>query len=75
MIVRATLVMLAVAVSALPARAANADHPYQNVDKRNDSGNDTGDSRVEGLNRGQLDQNQQGAAPQTQTQTATPPSR
>ena len=38
--------------------AANADQPYQNVDKSNDKGNSTGNARVEDLNRGQLDQNQ-----------------
>ncbi len=59
--------MFRVAVAALllgcgvaPAMAANADQPYKNVDKRNDSGNDTGDSRVDGLNRAQLDENQKG---------------
>lgn len=41
-------------------RAANADNPYGNVDRRNDSGNDTGDSRVDGLNAGQLDRNYRG---------------
>jgi hypothetical protein len=56
---------LAAWVAALPspAPAANADQPYQNIDPSNDAGNDTGDSKVEGLNRGQLDENQ-GAAGQ-----------
>lgn len=60
-----SLAVLALLLSGFmaPAMAANADQPHQNVDKRNDAGNDTGDSRVESLNRGQLDRNQ-GAVPQ-----------
>ncbi len=61
---------LAVGLGASPAQvwAANADHPDQNVDKRNDAGNDTGNSKVDRLNSGQLDENQgaqatQGAGP------------
>ena len=42
------------------AYAANANNPYGNVDHRNDMGNDTGDSRVEGLNSAQLNQNYSG---------------
>ncbi len=50
--------------------AANAEQPFQNVDKSNDKGNDTGDRRVEDLNKGQLDQRPAlGAAP-----AAVPPS-
>ncbi|GAC1346135.1 MAG: hypothetical protein NVSMB18_27510 [Acetobacteraceae bacterium] len=48
---------------ASPVLAANADQPYQNIDKRNDAGNSTGDAKVDALNRGQLDQNQGSAAP------------
>ena len=69
---RAAILAAALAVSAAPAFAANADQPYKNVDKTNDKGNDTGNGRVEDLNRGQLDQNQKpsgqsalGDAPQT----------
>jgi hypothetical protein len=40
-----------------PALAAHAGAPYTNVDHSNDAGNDTGDSRVEGLNASQLNQN------------------
>ena len=40
-----------------PALAAHAGAPYTNVDHRNDRGNDTGDSQIEGLNQRQLDQN------------------
>ena len=36
------------------AHAANADHPYSNVNPQNDAGNDTGDSRVDALNQAQL---------------------
>jgi hypothetical protein len=63
-----TKALLAVAVCAFAlggvgvprAHAANADNPYGNVDHRNDAGNDTGDSRVEGLNDKQLNRNYQG---------------
>ncbi len=60
---KAVLAVLALSfvVPAFPVLAANADQPYSNVDKRNDAGNDTGNSRVEQLNRGQLDQNQRPA--------------
>jgi hypothetical protein len=43
------------------AHAANADNPYGNVDHRNDAGNNTGDSRVDGLNANQLNGNYKGA--------------
>ncbi len=36
------------------ARAANADHPYSNINPQNDAGNDTGDARVDALNEAQL---------------------
>ena len=39
-----------------PASAANARHPYENIDHRVDRGNDTGDSQVERLNQAQLNQ-------------------
>ena len=39
---------------ASPVLAANARHPYQNVDRRNDAGNPTGDDQVERLNQQQL---------------------
>jgi hypothetical protein len=44
------------------ARAANADQPYQNVNKANDAGNNTGDAQVDKLNNGQLDENQKPAS-------------
>jgi hypothetical protein len=58
----------AVAVAAAPAFAlapgpvfaAHAGAPYTNVDHSNDMGNDTGDSRVDGLNSSQLIENYQG---------------
>ena len=59
--------------------AAHAGAPYTNVDHSNDMGNDTGDSQVESLNAGQLNENYQGPvelrAPAAGQQTApTPPS-
>jgi hypothetical protein len=42
------------------AHAADAANPYGNVDHRNDDGNDTGDSRVGGLNSAQLNKNYKG---------------
>ena len=51
--------------------AANADHPYSNIDRRNDAGNDTGDSQVERLNEGQLDRNYRG--PYTYRPPVAPP--
>ncbi|MBV9735982.1 MAG: hypothetical protein JO209_08735 [Acidisphaera sp.] len=38
-------------------QAADAQHPYQHIDRRNDAGNDTGDSQVDQLNSAQLDEN------------------
>ncbi len=55
-----TLAIAATASMAPVAQAANADNPYGNVDKRNDKGNDTGDSQVDKLNSGQLNQNYTG---------------
>lgn len=40
-----------------PTLAAHAGAPYTNVDPRNDRGNDTGDSQIDGLNQRQLNQN------------------
>jgi hypothetical protein len=45
------------ALAPRPAFAANSDAPYTNVDPRNDRGNDTGDSQVDGLNKSQTDRN------------------
>lgn len=50
----------ALAMGAPAALAANADAPYQNVDHSNDNGNDTGNSKVEGLNNSQLNENYTG---------------
>ena len=44
-----------------PASAANAKHPYTNVHKTNDKGNNTGDAEVAKLNQQQLDQIKSGA--------------
>ncbi len=48
-------------LTAPSAQAANARHPYSNVDHRNDKGNNTGDDQVERLNSMQLDQARAGA--------------
>ncbi len=54
-----------VGLTAPSAQAANARHPYSNVDHRNDKRNNTGDDQVERLNAMQLDQARAGtgAAP------------
>ena len=41
------------------ARAADASHPYSNVDHAVDAGNNTGDSQVDQLNEQQLQKNAQ----------------
>lgn len=51
------LIGSALALAPRPLFAANADAPYTNVDPRNDRGNDTGDSQVDGLNKSQTDRN------------------
>ncbi|MEJ0015977.1 MAG: hypothetical protein WDN25_05325 [Acetobacteraceae bacterium] len=66
----AALPMMALAPSA--GFAANAGDPYRNVDRSNDLGNDTGDSRVEGLNSTQLNQNYQGPVDLRAPSTAQP---
>jgi hypothetical protein len=50
----------ALAIAPSPAFAAHAGAPYTNVDHSNDMGNDTGDSKVDGLNAGQLNENYNG---------------
>ena len=61
---KTTLMLAALALASgaalRPAYAAHAGAPYANVDKRNDAGNDTGDSQVDQLNAAQLGQ---GVAP------------
>jgi hypothetical protein len=39
------------------AHAADAEHPYSNIDHRYDAGNNTGDSQVDRLNEAQLESN------------------
>jgi len=52
---KAALIALAFTVGmASPVFAANARHPYQNVDRRNDAGGPTGDQETERLNQQQL---------------------
>ena len=53
----AVLPFLIGAVAPHAAMAANAKHPYKNVSKTNDKGNDTGDSEVDKLNQQQIDKN------------------
>ena len=62
-----TVLTLALAIVAAPAMAANADQPYQNIDKSNDAGNSTGNFQVDPLNRSQLDENQRTPPPGTVT--------
>jgi hypothetical protein len=56
-----------------PGHAANADNPYGNVDHRNDAGNDTGDSKVDQLNAGQLNENYRGPLTYPNGVTVVPP--
>lgn len=62
---RLVLTVLALAFAGAPAMAANARHPYANIDRRVDAGNDTGDSQVDQLNRAQLDENFYGGRQET----------
>ena len=77
---KAIIVLSALALAAgasRPARAAHAGAPYTNVDKRNDAGNDTGDSAVDQLNAAQSDRNyyQTHPAPVPGAPTIIAPSR
>ena len=69
--------MPAIALAPTTGFGAHAGAPYRNVDRSNDQGNDTGDSRVEGLNGGQLNENYRGPLePRTPTNppmAQTPP--
>jgi hypothetical protein len=56
----------------MQALAAHAGAPYTNVDHSNDMGNDTGDSKVEDLNAGQLNENYRGPL-QMRTPSTNPP--
>ncbi len=53
---RVVSALTALAVLLLPAAvmAADATHPYTNVNRRVDAGNSTGDAQVDGLNQAQL---------------------
>jgi len=68
-------VALAAGVAMAPAvcYAANAGSPYSNVNKQNDRGNDTGDSKVDSLNNAQTNQNYQGQNPGNQSSVGQPP--
>ena len=69
----ALVVATALAFAPAPAHAANADNPHGNVDHRNDAGNDTGDSKVDQLNAGQLNQNYHGPLTYPNGVTVVPP--
>lgn len=65
----------ALAFGAAPAAmAAHAGSPYANVDRSNDAGNDTGDSKIDALNAAQLDQNYKGQYYNFTPGAAPPPS-
>ncbi len=59
-LITAVLAASALLAAAPAAHAANVRKPYANVDRRNDAGNDTGDSQVDRLNEMQLDRNYTG---------------
>jgi hypothetical protein len=54
MTLKCTLAAAALACAPVASWAADALHPYSNIDHRVDAGNDTGDSRVDALNQAQL---------------------
>lgn len=56
----AVALLPAFALAPSAAFAAHAGAPYSNVDHSNDMGNNTGDSQVDGLNAGQLNENYRG---------------
>jgi hypothetical protein len=62
-----------IALASPAAHAANADNPYGNVDHSNDAGNNTGDSRVDGLNANQLNENYKGSVQPRAPSGATQP--
>lgn len=54
-------------------RVADAADPYRGVNRHDDAGNDTGDSRIDSLNNAQLDENQPGTNPHPVPPTAGAP--
>ena len=56
LICAAALPMLAGTLAPVAALAANAKHPYANVHKANDKGNESGDAAVGKLNLQEVDQ-------------------
>jgi hypothetical protein len=76
-ILQAAAIALAPALAFAPAAfAAHAGAPYTNVDHSNDMGNDTGDSKVDGLNAQQLNENYHGPLqmrPPANMPSPTPP--
>lgn len=65
MLVASAAILASFALVSVPAMAANARHPHQNVNKRVDKGGSTGDAKTEQLNQQQLDmaRSQNGVAP------------
>lgn len=76
---KTTLLLAALALASgsvlQPAFAAHAGSPYKNVDRRNDAGNDTGDSQVDQLNAAQLNQGVAPAPAQPMTPAGMAPRR
>ena len=70
--VLAALVFASPFIASSTAYAAHAGAPYKNVNKKNDAGNDTGDAKVDALNKAQLNQNYQGQNPGDKGQAMTP---
>jgi hypothetical protein len=67
---------LAAGVALIPAAsyAAHAGDPDKNVDKRIDQGNDTGDSKVDELNKAQTSRNYHNQNPGDQNRLEQPSS-
>jgi hypothetical protein len=62
-----------VALVPVASYAAHAGAPYQNVDRKTDKGNDTGDAKVDELNDAQLNKNYHGQNPGDQGGMAPAP--
>jgi hypothetical protein len=69
----AVALVIGVAMAPVACYAAHAGSPYANVDKQNDRGNDTGDSKVDDLNNAQTNQNYRGQNPGDQSSMGQPP--
>lgn len=73
------LLLTVAAVSALglatPVFAADAAHPYSNIDRRVDAGNGTGDARTAALNQAELGHLNNPNAPGVSAVPTNPPRR